>query len=211
VAVVAYAKKPNITPQEYLERECQAETKSEYYDGVIVPRSGASPEHDRIAVDLLRHLGNQLAGTSCEPFSSDMRVRVPAHNRYFYPDVSVACGGSKFEALSGVRSLLNPRLIIEVLSDSTEKIDRSDKFRCYQTLESLGTYVLIAQDRPQVEVFTRMPEGKWEYVLHAGLEATLTLPSIDCTLKLADVYARVEFLPESEEAVEEGENAARPG
>src|SRR5262249_33624204 len=151
------------TQEEYLEGERAAETKSEYYDGVIVAMAGASPEHDRISGNLLRHFGNQLEGTPCEPFTSDMRVRVPECNRYYYPDVSIACGGSEFEGLSGVRSLLNPTVIVEVLSESTEKTDRGDKFLCYQTLPSLQVYVLIAQDRSQVEIYTRKPEDKWEY------------------------------------------------
>src|SRR5579883_412044 len=153
--MIAHAKQPYITPEAYLERERVAARKSEYYDGIIVAMAGASPDHDRIAVNLLRHLGNQLEGTPCEPFSSDMRVRVPAYNRYFYPDVSVACGEAQFEALSGVRSLLNPRLIVEVLSASTEKNDREEKYDCYRSLDSLAVYLLIAQDRPRVEIFTR--------------------------------------------------------
>jgi Uma2 family endonuclease len=193
--MVAHPKPCYVTPEEYLARERAAETKSEYYDGVIVAMAGASPEHDRIAVDFLRHLGNQLERSPCEPFSSDMRVRVPACNRYYYPDVSVACGGSQFEALVGVRSLLNPRLIVEVLSESTEKNDRTDKYDCYRTLASLATYVLVAQDRPRIEVFTRQPDDTWRHEVAKGLEAVLALPAIGCELKLADIYARVEFPP----------------
>lgn len=166
--MLAYAKEPYITPEEYLERERLAETKSEYYNGVIVAMAGASPEHVRITGNVYAGFHVQLAGTSCEPFMSDMRVRVPACNRYFYPDVSVACGGSEFEVRSGVRSLLNPRLVVEVLSESTEKTDRGDKFVCYQTLDSLQTYILIAQDKPQVEVFTRQPDYTWVYRLITG-------------------------------------------
>ncbi len=198
--MVAHAREPFITPEEYLKLEHNAETKSEYYDGVIVAMSGASPEHDRVAVNLLRHFGNQLEGTACEPFSSDMRVFVPACNTYFYPDVSVACGGSQFQSVDGVRSLTNPRLIVEVLSDSTETRDRNRKFRCYQTLESVQTYVLIAQDRLQVEVFSRLPGNRWEYVLNEDMEAALDLPSIGCRLRLAEIYARVEFPPAPTEA-----------
>ncbi|HZP85004.1 MAG TPA: Uma2 family endonuclease [Chthonomonadaceae bacterium] len=193
--MVAHPKPCYVTPEEYLERERAAETKSEYYDGVIVAMAGASPEHDRIAVDILRHLGNQLERSPCEPFSSDMRVRVPTCNRYYYPDVSVACGGSQFEALVGVRSLLNPKLIVEVLSESTEKNDRTDKYDCYRTLASLATYVLVAQDRPRIEVFTRQPDDTWRHEVAKGLEAVLALPAIGCELKLADIYARVEFPP----------------
>lgn len=203
--MVARAKQQWITAEAYLEQERAAQTRSEYYDGVLVAMSGASPEHERIVVNLLRHLGNQLDGKACEPFSADMRVRVPACNRYTYPDVSVACGGAQFEALAGMRSLLNPRLIVEVLSDSTERTDRGDKFLCYQTLGTLQSYVLIAQDRPQVEIYTRKPDGKWEYDRVDSLERSLALPAIGCDLKLADVYARVEFTPARKE---ENEDAA---
>lgn len=192
--MVAQAKKSYIAPEEYLERERAAETKSEYYDGVIVAMAGASRQHDRITVNMLRHLSNQLDGTSCEPFSDDIRVSVPVCNRYYYPDASVVCGEAIF-ADSSVDTLTNPTLIVEVLSPSTAMNDRGDKFLCYQTLDSLQAYVLIAQDRPQVEVYIRQLEGKWEYTRLVGLEARLHLSVIGCELTLADIYARVEFPP----------------
>ena len=191
--MVAYAKTPFVTPQQYLEREHAAVIKSEYYDGVIVAMAGASPEHDRITGSIYAGLHAQLQGKSCEPFTSDMRVNVPACNRYYYPDVSVACGGSQFEALAGVRSLQNPMLIVEVLSETTEKTDRGDKLICYQTLPSLVTYVIAAQDRPLIQVYERQSDASWRYNLHQGLESTLLLPAIGCRLRLADIYARVEF------------------
>jgi Uma2 family endonuclease len=191
--VVAHVKTPYISPQEYLEYEASTETKSEYYDGVIVAMSGASPEHNRATVNIVAGLHAQLVGKSCEPFMSDMRVRVPACNRYYYPDASVVCGAAEFELIAGVRTLLNPALIVEVLSESTESMDIGDKWLCYQTLPSLKTYLIVAQNRPLIQCYERQEDNSWLYRVYEGLEATVPLPSIGCNLRLADVYARVEF------------------
>src|SRR5438105_575412 len=137
--MVAYAKKPYITPEEYLQRERDAVTKSEYWDGVIVAMSGGSPAHNTIAFNIAGELKPQLEGGTCRGFSSDQRVQVRACNRYFYPDASVVCGRPQYENIDGVLSLQNPVLIVEVLSDSTEKADRGEKMRCYQMLGSLRT------------------------------------------------------------------------
>jgi len=193
--MVAYAKAPFVTVQEYLELEKYAVTRSEYLDGIIVAMAGASEEHDRTSVDILTSLNVQLRGAKCETFSSNMRVRVQASNRYFYPDVTVACGGSKFETIAGVRTLQNPTLIVEVLSDSTEKTDRGDKLLSYQSVPSVQTYVIVAQDRPLVQVYERQSDNSWNYNLHEGLDAMILLPAIGCKLSLAEIYARVEFPP----------------
>lgn len=193
--MVAHAKPPFVTREEYLERERRAEWKSEYFDGVIVAMAGASPEHDRALGNVYAGLHGQLRGRTCEPFTSDVRVYVPACNRYYYPDVSVACGGSQFESLAGVRSLLNPALIVEVLSPSTEATDRGDKLICYQTLSSLRTYLIVSPDRPQVQAYERQSDGTWTYRLYDRLEAVIALPAIACELRLADIYARIEFPP----------------
>ncbi len=183
-----------FTPREYLQWERQADTRSEYHDGVIVAMSGASRVHNRITFDTGRALGNQLAGQACEPFESDMRVLVPDCNRYFYPDLVIVCGEAQFEDAE-LDTLLNPALIIETLSDSTERTDRRLKLDCYRTLPTLQTYVLIAQDEPRIETFTRQTGGTWRHEAVTGLDAVLPLPAIRCTLRLADVYARVSFAP----------------
>lgn len=200
--MVAFAKTKILSPQEYLERERQAETKSEYDDGVIVAMAGAKRGHNRIVVNLVRHIANQLDGGECEPFSNDMRVRVRACNRYYYPDVVAVCGEAEFED-DELDTLLNPILVIEVLSDSTAVRDRSEKLICYQTLDSLQTYVLVAQDRALVEMYQRREDG-WLHTATQGMEAVISLPSIGCTLHLADIYARVAF-PTPEHAFEAAE------
>lgn len=196
--MVAQRQYPYVTPEQYLAAEDEAETKSEYYDGVIVAMSGASPEHNEITFDIIGELKPQLRGGNCRGFASDLRVRVPACNTYFYPDASVACEQPRYETIRGVRSLLNPTLVIEVLSDSTEQGDRGNKFRCYQTLDSLQTYVLVSQYRPRIEVFTRHEDGLWEYRAYEGMEAVAPLPAIGCALRLADVFVQITFAPDPE-------------
>src|SRR5579859_4604384 len=122
--MVAQTKPCYITPEEYLRRERNAETKSEYYDGVIVAMAGASPEHNIIAANVIIQLNAQLRDRGCIPFTGDLRVRVDACNRYFYPDTTLVCGQPTYQMLEGLRSLLNPALIVEVLSDSTAAQDR---------------------------------------------------------------------------------------
>lgn len=202
--MAAFAKRRYIAPQEYLEYERKAETKHEYHDGTIVAMAGASWAHNLITADTSRHLGNQLEGGPCVVVSTDLRVSVPECNKYYYPDGIVVCGEPRFEA-NVFDTLLNPLLIIEVLSDSTERIDRIEKFDCYGTLASLTDYVLISQHTPRIEHYSRLPDGGWHYVVARGLEATLPLPTIGCELRLAAVYARVTFPTPVIELTEENE------
>lgn len=192
--MVALRCAPYVTRQEYLEQERRAETKSEYHDGVIVAMSGASNRHDRIVVNTLGELYNLLRGTPCEARSSDTRVYVPSYNRYFYPDVLVSCPDAQFED-EDEDTLLNPIIIFEALSDSTERTDRRLKADCYRTLPSLAAYVLIAQDEPRVEIFTPQPDSAWRMQVVSGLDGIIELPAIACRLRLADMYARVRFAP----------------
>ncbi len=181
-----------LTPQEYLERERKAEVKSEYHSGIVVAMAGASKAHNAIVFDTALALGTQLRGGPCQGFSSDLRVRVPECNAYYYPDLVVVCGEPRFEDAE-LDTLLNPTLILEVLSDSTEKVDRGDKLDCYRTLESLQTYVLVAQDRPRVEAYTRQADGGWRYEAVRALDGEIPLDAIGCTLRLGEIYARGEF------------------
>jgi Uma2 family endonuclease len=180
-----------LTPEEYLTIERKAEHKSEYSNGVMYAMSGASREHNRITVNLVRVVGNQLRGSSCEPFSADMRVRIPFPRRYVYPDLVVACGEAEFED-DELDVLLNPILVVEVLSASTESFDRTTKRAWYRRIESLREYVLVAQDSPHVERYVKRDEG-WMLTDTEGLEATVRLESIGCELPLSEIYDRVTF------------------
>jgi len=189
------------TPEEYLALERAAEFKSEYIDGEIIAMSGGSSNHSLIKVALTRIVDTQLLGKPCTTFDSDMRTYVDAR-MYTYPDLSVACPVIRFDPEVG-DNLMTPTVIVEVLSPSTEKLDRRTKFRRYRLMPSLKQYVLVSQDAPYVEVFTR--EGDmWTYSDFAGLDAAVHLASIDCTIQLSDLYSRVRFEPSPEESGGEG-------
>jgi Uma2 family endonuclease len=181
--------KPRFTPDEYLVYERQSETKNEYLNGEILAMSGASRRHNRIVLNIAFSLDRQLKGRACEVYAHDMRLRAPAAKLYTYPDVVVACGEPRFED-SELDTLLNPVLIVEVLSKSTEGYDRGAKFEHYRTLPSLSEYLLVAQGRIHVERFLRETDH-WVLTETDELASTIELPSIGCTLALADVYDRV--------------------
>jgi Uma2 family endonuclease len=179
------------TPEEYLALERKASYKSEYCNGFIVAMSGASFDHCRIAGNFYRKISDQLEDGPCEAIVNDMRVRVTPTGLYTYPDVVVVCGEAQFLD-DEVDTLLNPTLIAEVLSPSTEEYDRGGKFLHYRTLPSLKEYVLIAQDEPMVE--RRVRKGKrWVSTTYRGMEATLVLESIGCTVPFRQIYKRVRF------------------
>ncbi len=187
---------PYVTPHEYLDQDRQAEVRSEYYDGVIVAMAGATWEHTQVK-DMLAGLLNAAPGArGCVASTSDLRVRASDCNRYFYPDVVVVCGEPQFED-DRRDTLLNPVVLMEVLLESTERIDRGDKLLCYQTLESLAAYVLVAQDAPRVETYERQPDGSWRYTLTQGLDSAVRLEAVGCHLPLSAIYARVQFLAAS--------------
>jgi len=176
-----------LTPEEYLEQERNAEWKSEYHDGIIVQVPGATWAHSLITSNIDQALGSQLRGSDYRVVSKDQRVRVTQCNRYFYPDVIVVRRKPRFDDRE-LYTLLDPILVVEVLSDSTEKMDRGVKFACYQMLESLAGYVLVTQDQPRVEIFTRAASAhKWEYTTVTGLDASARLEVIGCAFCLADV------------------------
>ena len=181
-----------ITAADYLALERQADAKSEYLNGSIYAMSGASRSHNRITVNLTAALHAQLKRKPCEPFTGDLRVKVSSTGLYTYPDVVVVCGEPRFED-QHVDTLLNPTVIIEVLSDSTEAYDRGEKFAHYRALESLTDYLLVAQDQPRIEHFRRQPDGQWLYSAADGLDSQVTIANIGCVLQLAEVYERVAF------------------
>lgn len=197
--MVSTAAQLRHTPEEYLNLERNAETKSEYLNGEIFALAGASRIHNRISLNMAGGLNAKLHDRPCEVFMSDMRLKIDPTGLYTYPDVVVACNGPRFED-SHLDTLLNPTLIVEVLSPSTEAFDRGEKFAHYRRLESLQEYILIAQDRIRVEHYLR--QGKqWLLTELNQYEDVLPLPSIQCDLSLREIYAKVEF-PTSKEVAE---------
>jgi Uma2 family endonuclease len=186
-----------LTPSEYLEFERASEERHEYVAGEVIAMAGASRAHNLIVANLARELGNRLLDGSCELYVNDMRVQASRDKAYFYPDVTIVCGQAVFEGESS-DTLLNPRLIIEVLSPSTEAYDRGEKFARYRKLDSLRDYLLVAQDRPSVDRFSRDGE-MWSFESAEGLDANLHLPALDVQLDLVEVYRRVEWPAEQAE------------
>ena len=183
-----------VSIEDYLAAERRAEIKSEYLDGEVFAMSGASRPHNLVVWNLAGLLHGQLKARGCEAYIGDMRVHIPSAGLYTYPDITVVCGEPRFED-GEMDTLLNPTLLIEVLSPSTEGYDRGKKFAHYRTLESLREYVLVAQEEARVELFTRQEDGHWLLSEASRLEETLLLASIGCGLRLADVYDRVSDLP----------------
>jgi Uma2 family endonuclease len=186
--------KMRLTAEEYLAIERKAETRSEFFAGEMFAMSGASREHNLIASNLNREIGEQLKDRPCEVYTTDMRVRIPS-GLYTYPDVVVVCGDPKFEDDS-VDTLLNPLVLIEVLSESTADYDRGTKFKHYRQISSLREYVLVDQTSAQIEHFTLGNDGAWKLTETKGLDATLILDSIGCRVPLSEVYRKVKFLDE---------------
>lgn len=179
------------TPEEYLAREREAAYRSEYIAGQIIAMSGASREHSLITTNLSRVLSSQLLDQPCEVHASDMRVRVSARGLYTYPDIAVVCGDAQYED-EQVDTLLNPTLIIEVLSPSTEAYDRGAKFSYYRQLTSLREYLLVAQDEMHLEHFVREEDG-WLLTETTDSGAIVKLPSISCEAPLAEIYRKIVF------------------
>jgi len=185
------ATKKRFTPQEYLALERKSETRNEYYNGEIFAMAGASREHNLIAGNLFRDIGNQLEDRPCETYMNDMRVWIEATGLYTYPDVVVVCGEPRFQNRE-VDTLLNPAVIVEVLSPTTEAYDRGDKFRHYRRIDSLREFVLISQDRMMVERYTR--QGKdWVLSDMTDPDQVLKLESIGCQIPLGRIYAKIKF------------------
>jgi Uma2 family endonuclease len=181
-----------LTPEEYLEIERRAERKSEYFEGRMYAISGASRPHVLIVGNLGRELGNQLDAGPCEIYTNDMRLRVAPNGLYTYPDVMVACDEPQF-ADDQIDALLNPLLIVEVLSDSTQNYDRGRKFDQYRTLPSLREYLLVAQDAPRIEQWIRQPDDNWLLSEINGTDASIRLASVECVLPLAKIYNKVKW------------------
>lgn len=177
----------SVTPEEYLAAERRAELKSEYLDGRVISMAGASRDHVLITGNVQALLRDQFRPRGCRVYANDLRVGTG--KLYAYPDVLAVCEDERW--LDGESdTLLNPLLIIEVLSPTTEDLDRGRKFLHYRAIETLREYVLVAQEEPRVERFSREPDGTWNYAVTRGLEQTVRLRGVACELALADVYAQ---------------------
>lgn len=178
-----------LSEQEYLEFERSSPEKHEYADGEILATPGATFEHSAITANIIGEARSALADRRCRVLESNMRVNVAATGRYVYPDTSIFCGRPEFtdEARD---TLVNPRLIVEVLSDSTEAYDRGDKFAGYRTIASFQEYVLASQKQPRIEVFTRQPDGSWTLRIYGSGERAV-LASLECSIEVDKVYEGV--------------------
>jgi Uma2 family endonuclease len=186
--------RPRFSPTEYLALERQAEYKSEYLNGEIFAMAGASEAHILIVGNVMVALHPQLRKRSCRIYSNDMRVKVSDSGLYTYPDIVIVCDQRRFDD-NEKDTLLNPTIIIEVLSPSTSAYDRGAKFAHYRKLDSLSEYIMIAQDQYHIEHFVRQPNDQWLFSEATKLEDTILLPSVGCQLALADVYDEVDISP----------------
>ncbi|MFA5922179.1 MAG: Uma2 family endonuclease [Methylococcaceae bacterium] len=177
------------TAEEYLTLERSASYKSEFHEGQIYAMTGASRQHNLVSGNIYRELSLQLKKRPCEAYINDMRVKAAEANSYHYPDIAVACGTPQFEDAQ-VDTLLNPTVLIEVLSPSSEAYDRGGKFAHYRKIASLREYLLVAQDQPSIERYIRQGDV-WILTEAVGLEASIPLESIDCVLSLREVYDKV--------------------
>ncbi|HEY0323054.1 MAG TPA: Uma2 family endonuclease [Pyrinomonadaceae bacterium] len=184
--------KTYITPEEYLAVERQAEYKSEYFNGEIFAMTGASRNHSLIAVNVLASLHMQLRKCPYEVYLSNMRVKVSPTGLYTYPDVVVVCNDPSFDD-EQKDTLLNPTVLVEVLSKFTASYDRGEKFEHYRKLESLTEYLVIAQNKYHVEHYVRQPDKQWLLSETDDVRNTIHLPSIECRLDIADIYDKVVF------------------
>lgn len=183
------------TPEEYLELERKAEYKSEYINGYIYAMAGTSENHNQITFNLSLAIGSQIRDRPCYAYAADRQIKVEETGLYAYPDLVALCG-ERQRVQNSLDTLLNPQVIIEVLSPSTEAYDRGEKFAHYRRIPSLTEYVMIAQDRMRVERYVRQGE-QWLMTELSDSESILRLESIGCEIPLAEIYAKVDFPPEA--------------
>lgn len=183
------AEKLQMTEDEYLAIERAAEERHEFANGEIFAMARGSSNHAAVMMSIGTELRVALRHRRCQTRSADMRIHIPSSGRYVYADASVVCGRPQFKD-DKHDTLLNPRVIVEVLSPSTEAYDRGDKFAQYRTLPSLMHYVLAAQDKPCIEVFTRLEDGSWNLKVY-GPGDRVELPAIESTIEVDQVYTNV--------------------
>lgn len=191
--MTALLKKKYITEEEYLEMEAVSPVKHEYYNGEIFQMAGASYSHNLAAMNIPAGLHARLKGQPCRVFQNDMRLFIEETGLYTYPDVMVVCGKPEIKKYKGLDSILNPTLIVEVLSPTTADYDKGAKFDHYRTIESLREYVLVWQDKKRVARYTKRDDGSWVLNDFIGEDAEIDLTSIECSLSIEDIYDKVDF------------------
>ena len=192
---VARKSEPRFTPEEYLAQEEAATQRHEYFRGDIYALAGGSVNHNRIAGNLNARFNISLRKTPCEAFTSDMRLLVKAHNLYTYPDAMIVCGKLEF-ARSRNDTIVNPSVIVEVLSPSTQDYDRGQKFELYRAIPTLADYVLVHQDRIYVEYYHRQRDGRWLLTEIGDIASELVLQGVEISIPLREIYDRVDWLAE---------------
>jgi Uma2 family endonuclease len=188
------ASSPRITEAEYLEIERAAEFKSEFFDGEIFAMAGGTPQHSLIAANLIAEFRTLLKGGHCRACPADLRIKVQATGLFTYPDLSIVCGLLEF-AEGTHDTAINPTVLVEVLSDSTEAYNRGKKFEHYRHIPALREYLLVSQREPRIDCFLRQSPGQWLLTEAAGQKATLQLYSLGISLRLAEIFDNVDFLP----------------
>jgi Uma2 family endonuclease len=183
-----------LTQTEYLKIERAAEFKSEFFDGEMFAMAGGTAQHSLIATNLAAEFQNRLKNHSCTAYNTDLRIKIEATGLYTYPDLSVICGSLRFAAGTD-DTVVNPALLVEVLSNSTEAYDRGRKFEHYRQIPTLQEYLLVSQTEPRIEQFIRQSNGHWLLNEAVGLGKELELPSLKITISLSEVFAKVEFVP----------------
>ncbi len=199
--MVAITKQKNVySLEEYLDLERSSDEKFEFWDGNVWSMSGATYPHNIIIRNLNTEIDLQLREKGCNVFPSDLRIKVPEYPPYRYPDLTANCGEPVIEKIGGIDMLVNPALIVEVLSDSTEAFDRGDKFGYYKSIETFVEYLLVAQHRPHITQFIKHGDGFWLSTEFNSLADSVELRSVPCVLSLAAIYRGVEFTETSSPA-----------
>ncbi len=191
--MTALSKRQYISEEDYLTMEEVSPVKHEYFDGEIFQMAGASERHNNIAGNIYGELYNQLKKRPCKVYQNDMRLYIEKEGIYTYPDVMVICGEPEIKKYKSLDNILNPVLIIEVLSPSTADYDKGAKFEQYRTIESFEEYLLVSQDAKQITRYSKQKDGSWILMDFIGDKTTFKLGSIECALTMEDIYNKVNF------------------
>lgn len=181
-----------ITPEEYLAAERSATEKHEYYRGEIFAMSGASVNHNKIFRKLFLAIGHQLKGKDCQPYGSDLRIHIPMNTLYTYPDISIICGEPEL-ADDPFDNVINPSVIIEILSKSTRNYDKGEKFTLYRDIDTLQEYILVDSEKIHIEKHIRNKDNSWQLTEFKSIENSLYINTVNMQIELRDIYESLSF------------------